>query len=106
MVSLVGKELNSLSSILDKELVQMVDRCLDSPDHVLQPISATCQLLQVGVVISFSDHQLFSWTVLLDLLSTIVIQVWLSVVLLGRISRWWRQAKMLSLRPSSPCHFG
>ena len=86
MVPLGWEELNSLSSSLDEELVQLVDRCLDSPDHVLHPLSATCQLPQVGVVVSFNDHRLFSWTVPRDLLSMIVVQVWLSALLTGGIS--------------------
>ena len=38
----VRDELNSLSSSLDEELVQLVDNCLDSLDHVLQLLNATC----------------------------------------------------------------
>ena len=38
----IGEKLNSLSNSLEEELVQVVDCCLDSPNHILQPLSATC----------------------------------------------------------------
>ena len=102
----IGEELNSLSSSLDEELVQLIDHCLDSSNHVLQPLSTTCQLPQVGAIISFNDHRLFSGTVLQDLFSMVVIQVWLSTLLLGGVSGQWWQVRMLSVKPSSPCYFG
>ena len=63
--------MNSLSSSSDEELVHLIDCCLDNPNHVLQLLNTTCQLPQVGVVISFNDHRLFSGTVLRDLFSMV-----------------------------------
>ena len=38
------EELNSLSSGSDKELIQLIDHCLDSSDHVIQLLGAARQI--------------------------------------------------------------
>ena len=102
----IGEELNSLPSSLDKELVQLIDYYLDGSDQVLQLVSATQQLSQVGAIISFDDHRLFPRIMLRSLFRTVVIQVWLIALLLDGIGEWWWQVEMLSARPGSPCQFG
>ena len=94
-----GKELNSLSSGSENELIQLIDRLLDGSDHILQPLSAGHEFSQVGVVINSDGHRLFSRTMFSDLLSMEVVQVLLTTLFLDRIGGNWWQVGVLRVRP-------
>ena len=83
------EELNSLSSGLEKELVQLIHYRLNDFDHVLQPLSATSEFSYVGIVINSDGHQLFSRTMFRDILSVEVILVLLATLLLDEIGGSW-----------------
>ena len=74
------EELDSLFGSSDKELVQLIDYCLDDSDHIFHPLSATREFSQVDTVVSSDVHRLFSRVVFRDLLHMEVVHVFLTTL--------------------------
>ena len=75
------KELDSLSSSLEKELVQLTDRTLDGFDHVFHTLSAACDISQVDAIIGDKGHRFFPWSMFRELFHVEVIYAVMTTLL-------------------------
>ena len=73
--------MDSLSSGMEKELVQLVDRTLDGFNHIFHVLSAARDLSLVDAIVRDKGHRLFPRVMFRELLHMEVIHVLMTTLL-------------------------